>query len=71
MSTDRREANTITKRTPRTQIVAIGAHGTVENETLRQRFDRCRAEPTKIVLSKRFVLTNTGHFETPNQKRVT
>ena len=29
------------ERTPRTQIVAIGAHGTVDGEDLRRRFDCC------------------------------
>ena len=28
-------------RTPRTQIVAIGAHGTLDGAALRERFDRC------------------------------
>ena len=26
---------------PRTRIVAIGAHGTVDSEALRENFDRC------------------------------
>ena len=39
-------------RTPRTQIVAIGIHDTMEDETLRQKFDQCRAEPTKFFVSK-------------------
>ena len=31
-------------RPPRTQIVAIGAHGSVDSEALRERFDHCRVE---------------------------
>ncbi|MGH9576801.1 MAG: CobW family GTP-binding protein, partial [Terriglobales bacterium] len=31
------------ERTPRTQIVAIGAHGTLNGEALREKFDRCLA----------------------------
>ena len=29
------------ERTPRTRIVAIGAHGTVDGQALRERLDRC------------------------------
>ena len=32
-------------RTPRTQIVAIGAHGATHGEALREQFDRCLAGP--------------------------
>ena len=31
-------------RTPRTQIVAIGAHATMDGQALREQFDRCLAE---------------------------
>ncbi|MGH7380809.1 MAG: CobW family GTP-binding protein [Candidatus Methylomirabilales bacterium] len=31
-------------RTPRTQMVAIGAHGTVDGEALREKFDRCKSD---------------------------
>ena len=32
-------------RTPRTQIVAIGAHGTMDGDALRERFETCIASP--------------------------
>jgi hypothetical protein len=32
-------------RTPRTQIVAIGAHGTMFGDELREQFDRWLADP--------------------------
>ena len=28
-------------RSPRTRIVAVGPHGTMDSEALRERFDRC------------------------------
>ncbi len=35
------------KRTPCTKIVAIGAHGTVDEKTLSEKFDHCLANSTK------------------------
>ena len=33
------------ERTPRTQIVAIGAHGTMDGQALREKLDRCAVTP--------------------------
>jgi G3E family GTPase len=47
------------ERTRRTQIVAIGAHGTMDGDKLREQFDRCVAEPLQALRTK-FLAVHLG-----------
>ena len=38
------------EESPRTRIVAIGAHGAVDGDALQERFDRCRVEPLQAAI---------------------